>query len=212
MLPYNLDNLIGALTTRLRTWSTGLGSNKSWDILYYLVRCMWLDSGGRLHKARFRFAQASLSIKLGINKKWINVLCQRLVKAGWLEYETIKLIDGTNSSCIWRAGRLLKRLMVTLAQSKQRKSSIKDTVADAPPTVPSKEGGKPEPSCQQTGGQGSDGGFHHKDWGPEESGARGEGLKEVGRRTQERIWAEDEAEVDAFFLRYRQEHGRNKEE
>lgn len=205
MKPYDLDNLIGTLTHRLRQWSPSLGSSKAWDILYHLIRCMWCESNGQIRYSRLTYAQASISINLGINKKWVNVLSQRLVKTGWLEYETIKLPDGTNSSCVWRAGRLLKRLMATVANSKQRKSSIKHTVANARTTVlSSKESEEEDPSCRPTGGSSSDGISYQ--------GKGGQGRKwweKAGRETGREARARLEAEQDAEVERYLRERGGN---
>ncbi len=47
---------------------------------------------------------------------------KRLEREGWLEHFSPKLPDGTNSSTIFRAGRMLKRLLVMLTKSQHHKS------------------------------------------------------------------------------------------
>ena len=118
----DLNAIQDSANFHLGKWSHGLESNKAGRILHYLILRLWESERGHLVKARFTFAQASLSKKLGISRQWINVLCKRLVAKGWLRYETTKLSDGTNSSCVWKIGPQLKRLLVTLQKSKNKKS------------------------------------------------------------------------------------------
>lgn len=130
MVPYlsqylNLDQIISAGEYHFRTWSPSLRSNQAWPILRHIIYRLWDIGRGQLVKARFTCAQASLSAKLGISKRWVNVLCHRLTATGWLRYETHMLPDGTNSSCIWQAGKLLSRLLLMLQKSRQRYSQPK---------------------------------------------------------------------------------------
>lgn len=103
--PQELTTLLLATNHHLSTWSRGLESNKSWKILRYLICQMWDVTGGEIPTAQITLTQESLSRELGINKKWVNVLCKRLVKAEWVEY------DGSD---VWRAGPMLKRVVTLL--------------------------------------------------------------------------------------------------
>jgi DNA-binding Lrp family transcriptional regulator len=68
-------------------------------------------------------AQTTLSRKLGISQQWIGELVSRLEREEWIEHYSPKLSNGANGSTIFRVGRMLKRLLVMRAKSKQRKSS-----------------------------------------------------------------------------------------
>ena len=67
--------------------------------------------------ARLTLAQTTLSKKLGISGQWMGELVSRLEREGWVQHSSQKLPDGTNSSTIFRARRLLKRLLVILSKS-----------------------------------------------------------------------------------------------
>jgi hypothetical protein len=75
--------------------------------------------------AHLALAQTTVAKKLGISRQWIGTLVHRLEETGWLVHTSEKLPDGTNGSTIWRAGRMLKRLLVMLTKSKRRKTSTK---------------------------------------------------------------------------------------
>jgi hypothetical protein len=123
-----LDSILSATFHFTTKWSSHLQSNKSRDVLRYVV-CRLYDAGrGNLMNAELVFAQTSLAKKLGISRQWVGELTHRLAAQGWLTYSSEKLPDGTNGSTIWRIGRMFKRLLVTLAKSKQRKNPTK-TVA-----------------------------------------------------------------------------------
>jgi hypothetical protein len=119
-----LDQIWSATSHFSIQWSEGIESNKAHRILHYLL-CRLYDTGrGQLVNARLTLAQTTLAKKLGISRQWVGELVSRLEKAGWVEHASQKLPDGTNSSTIFRAGRMLKRLLVMLAKSRQRKSPI----------------------------------------------------------------------------------------
>jgi hypothetical protein len=119
-----LDTILSATDFFSTKWSQGIESNKAGRVLRFLV-CRPYDEGrGQLVKAQITLAQTTLSKKLGISRQWIGELVARLSAAGWIEHHSTKLPDGTNSSSVWRVGRMLKRLLVMLAKSKQRKSPI----------------------------------------------------------------------------------------
>jgi hypothetical protein len=119
-----LDQIWSATSHFSIQWSEGIESNKAHRILHYLL-CRLYDAGrGQLVNARLTLAQTTLSKKLGISRQWVGELVSRLERAGWVEHASQKLPDGTNSSTVFRAGHMLKRLLVMLAKSQQRKSLI----------------------------------------------------------------------------------------
>jgi hypothetical protein len=93
-------------------------------VLHYLLCRLYDEGRGNLINASLTLAQTTLSKKLGISRQWIGELVSRLERAGWLEHSSSKLPDGTNSSTVFRIGRMLKRLLVMLSKSRQRKSSV----------------------------------------------------------------------------------------
>jgi hypothetical protein len=123
-----LDQIWSATSTFTVRWSEGLESNKAHRVLHYLFCRLYDEGRGQLVNAHVTLAQATLARKLGISKRWINTLSRRLADTGWIEYASTKLPDGTNSSCVWRVGRQLKRLLVALGKSRQRKNLQKHTV------------------------------------------------------------------------------------
>ena len=119
-----LDQIWSATSTFTVRWSAGLESNKAHRVLHYLLCRLYDEGRGQLVNASLTLAQTTLSTKLGISRQWIGELVGRLERAGWLEHTSLKLPDGTNSSTVFRAGRMLKRLLVMLAKSNQRKTSV----------------------------------------------------------------------------------------
>jgi hypothetical protein len=122
-----LDQIWSATSTFTVRWSEGLESNKAHRVLYYLLCRLYDEGRGQLVNARLTLAQATLARKLGISRQWVGILVSRLADAGWIEYHSSKLPDGTNSSSVWRVGRMLKRLVVMLAKSRCGKKQRNDT-------------------------------------------------------------------------------------
>jgi hypothetical protein len=122
-----LDQIWSATSTFTVKWSDGLESNKAHRVLHYLLCRLYDEGRGHLVNARLTLAQMSLAKKLGISRQWVGILVSRLAAAGWIEYHSSTLPDGTNSSSVWRVGRTLKRLLVMLAKSRCGKKQRKDT-------------------------------------------------------------------------------------
>jgi hypothetical protein len=117
-----LDNILSATDFFSTKWSQGIESNKAGRVLRFLVCRLYDEGRGQLVNARLTLAQTTLSKKLGISRQWIGELVSRLEREGWIEHHSSKLPDGTNSSSVWRVGRMLKRLLVMLSKSQQRKT------------------------------------------------------------------------------------------
>ncbi len=114
-----LDQIWSATSTFTVKWSRGLESNKAHRVLHYLLCRLYDEGRGQLVNASLTLAQTTLSKKLGISRQWVGELVGRLERTGWLEHSSPKLPDGTNSSTIFRAGRMLKRLLVMLGKSRR---------------------------------------------------------------------------------------------
>jgi len=122
--PLTLDQIWSATSTFTVKWSEGIESNKAHRVLHYLL-CRLYDTGrGNLINAHLTLAQTTLSKKLSISRQWVGELVSRLDREGWIEHSSEKLPDGTNGSTVWRAGRMLKRLLVMLLKSRQRKTPV----------------------------------------------------------------------------------------
>ena len=119
-----LDSILSATFHFTTKWSSQLQSNKSRDLLRYIVCRLYDEGRGQLMNTQLELAQTTLARKLGISRQWVGTLVQRLEDAGWIEHSSPTLADGTNGSTVWRVGRLLKRLLVMLAKSPRRKTPI----------------------------------------------------------------------------------------
>ena len=124
-----LDTILSATDFFSTKWSQGIESNKAGRVLRFLLCRLYDEGRGQLVNARLTLAQTTLAKKLGMSRQWVGELVNRLEQAGWIEHQSSKLADGTNSSSVWRVGRMLKRLLVMLGkcrcrpQSKPAKSS-----------------------------------------------------------------------------------------
>src|SRR5215208_896818 len=119
-----LDSILSATFHFTTKWSSQLQSNKARDLLRYVVCRLYDEGRGQLMNAHLSLAQTTVAKKLGISRQWVGTLVHRLEETGWLVHTSEKLPDGTNGSTIWRAGRLLKRLLIMLTKSKQRKTPM----------------------------------------------------------------------------------------
>jgi Mn-dependent DtxR family transcriptional regulator len=119
-----LDTVLSATFHFTTKWSNNLQSNKARDLLRYVVCRLYDEGRGQLMNAHLSLAQTTLAHKLGISRQWVGELVNRLDREGWIEHQAPKLPDGTNGSTMFRAGRMLKRLVVTLLKSKQQKTPI----------------------------------------------------------------------------------------
>jgi hypothetical protein len=125
-----LDQIWSATSTFTIQWSEGIESNKAHRVLHYLL-CRLYDVGrGNLINTRLTVAQTTLAHKLAMSRQWVGEMVSRLEREGWIKHESLKLPDGTNGSTIFYAGRMLKRVVVMLLKSRQRKSLVKPAAKD----------------------------------------------------------------------------------
>jgi hypothetical protein len=134
-----LDTIQSATFFFAGKWSPKLKGNQARDVLRFLV-CRLYDQGrGRVGSAQIILAQTTLARKLGLSRQWIGVLLDRLQQAGWLECYAPRLDTGMHGSTVFRPGRQLKRLLITLAKGRARKSPKKCAANDRWRFSPSKE-------------------------------------------------------------------------
>jgi hypothetical protein len=125
-----LDQIWSATSTFSIKWSEGIESNQAHRVLHYVL-CRLYDVGrGNLINARLTVAQTTLAHKLDMSRQWVGEMVSRLEREGWLQHESPKLPDGMNGSTIFSAGRMLKRVVVMLLKSRQRKSPGKPAAKD----------------------------------------------------------------------------------
>ena len=91
------------------------------------------------HNLRLTLAQTTLAKKLGLSRQWVGELVQRLDQAGWLVHVSPTLPDGTNGPTMFMIGRQLKRVLVMLTKSRQRKRPTKEAAKSRWHFSPSKE-------------------------------------------------------------------------
>jgi hypothetical protein len=116
-----LDTVLSAAFFFVGKWSPDLARNRSRDLLRFVL-CRLYDAGrGKVPGAQFTLAQTTLARKLGLSRQWVGILLARLQAAGWVEFYAPTLPDGTNGSTIFRPGRQLKRLLITLLKSRRAK-------------------------------------------------------------------------------------------
>jgi hypothetical protein len=117
-----LDVVLSAVFFFTGKWTPALKGNQSRDLLRFLLCRLYDQSRGDLGRAQLTLAQGTLARKLGLSRQWIGELLARLQEAGWIEYYSPRTPDGLNASTIYRIGRQLKRLLVRLTKSRQKKS------------------------------------------------------------------------------------------
>src|SRR5262245_59331725 len=117
-----LDNILSATAFFVGKWSPTLKRNQARDVLRFVI-CRLYDQGrGDLMVAQLTLAQTTVARKTGLSRQWIGILLGRLQEAGWLECYAPRLPGGMHGSTIFRVGRQLKRLVMTLRNSRAAKS------------------------------------------------------------------------------------------
>jgi len=138
-----LDTILSATQFFVGKWSPDLKGNQSRDALRFLL-CRLYDKGrGQLMNAQLPLAQTTLANKLDLSRQWVGELVGRLRDAGWIDYYSPKLGDGTNGSTVFRIGPQLKRLLITLIKSRPIKKPMKSAANNRWQFSPSKEEKKP---------------------------------------------------------------------
>jgi hypothetical protein len=120
-----LDTILSAALYFAGKWQPALKRNQSRELLRFLL-CRLYDQGrGELLGTHLTLAQGTLAQKLGLSRQWVGILLARLQRAGWVEFYAPTLDGGMNGSTILGIGPQLKRLLVMLAKSGRRKTSVR---------------------------------------------------------------------------------------
>lgn len=132
-----LDQIWSATFYFSGTWTPALKRSQARDTLRLIINKLFGANRGSLFHARVRCSHAALADSLDLSREWTCKLIARLREAGWITTEARRLPDGKQEITIFRAGRMLKRLLVMLLKSKQRVG--KSRVNDASQKLPTQE-------------------------------------------------------------------------
>jgi hypothetical protein len=132
----SLDTLVSSGLYFAGQWSPTLKRNQSRDVLRLVLNKLYGASQGSLFHARMRCSHAALAASCDLSREWTCTLVGRLRQAGWIETSAPRLPDGKQEVTIFRPGRMLKRLLVMLLRSRQRRQN---RVNDCSQKTPTKE-------------------------------------------------------------------------
>jgi DNA-binding Lrp family transcriptional regulator len=132
-----LDTILSATVFFSGKWTPALKRNQSGETLRLILCKLYGASRGSLFHAQMRCSHAALADSLDLSREWVCKLISRLRESGWITTEARRLPDGKQEVTIFRAGPMLKRLLVMLLKSKQRVG--KSRVNDASQKIPKKE-------------------------------------------------------------------------
>jgi hypothetical protein len=96
-------------------WTPALRRNQSRDVLRLLINKLYGVSHGQVFASH-----AALGDALDLSREWTCTLIGRLRETGWIRTEARRLPNGTQEVTIFRAGRMLKRLLMMLVCARQR--------------------------------------------------------------------------------------------
>ena len=111
-----LDTVIAALTWAIPKWTPKLKRNQSEQLLHTLIRRLY-GVNNNLFKAKYKLSQDALAQDLGLSREWVCKLLARLEAGGWITAYASRLPDGHFTTCTFRIGRRLQRLLYTLGRS-----------------------------------------------------------------------------------------------
>jgi DNA-binding Lrp family transcriptional regulator len=134
---FDFDNLFNVVFLEIQKYHPELKRTAARDVLRYLLYRLWSNGHGKLINSTLQLAQGTIAKKFGLSRQWVFTLCQRLQKAGLIEYEAPYNVNKMQSSCIFRIGRQVKYLLVTLKRSRSPKKFVVNS------------GGQKRPSFQE---------------------------------------------------------------
>ena len=124
-----LDNLISASSYYVGTWTPDkkLKSNAAFNTFRFLLIRLYESGQGRPLDTHVQLSIGTVADKLGLSRYWAGILIHRLADAGWIEIHSSWTGERMKSSTIFRAGRMLKRLVFhLLAARRKEKHHSKD--------------------------------------------------------------------------------------
>jgi hypothetical protein len=134
-----LDTILSATFFFSGKWTPSLKRNQSGETLRLILCKLYGASRGSLFHAQMRCSHAALADSLDLSREWVCKLVSRLRVAGWITTEARRSPDGKQEITIFRAGQMLKRLLVMLLKSQQRKRGSRVRVNDSSQKLPRKE-------------------------------------------------------------------------
>jgi hypothetical protein len=141
MASLSLDTICNSATFFAGRWTPALRRNQSRDVLKLVLSKLYGANQGSLFHARMRCSHAALAASVGLSREWICTLVSRLRKAGWIETVAPRRADGKlQEITTFRVGRTLKRLLVMLLKSFQKRHHQQSPrVNDCSQKLPTKE-------------------------------------------------------------------------
>src|SRR5829696_6211830 len=129
-----LDTILSATFFFSGKWTPALKRNQSGETLRLILCKLYGASRGSLFHAQVRCSHVALADSLDLSREWTCKLIARLRASGWITTEARRLPNGKQEITIFRAGAMLKRLLVLLLRSNQRhtKSRVNDTSQKLP--------------------------------------------------------------------------------
>jgi hypothetical protein len=119
----SLDTIISSAVFFAAKWNPDLKRSQSRDILRAIINKLYGANRGAIFHAQARCSHAGLAATLDLSREWTCKLIGRLRDTGWIQTSAPRRPDGTQEITIFRPGRMLKRLLVMLLKSKQRRPS-----------------------------------------------------------------------------------------
>jgi hypothetical protein len=140
MASLSLDTIISASTFFAGKWEVTLKRSQARDVLRAVLNRLYGASQGNLFHARMRCSHAALAASVGLSREWTCTLVSRLRQAGWIETHAPRR-SGSQQQDIsqFRPGRMLKRLLVMLLKSLQKRHPQQSRVNTSPQKFPTKE-------------------------------------------------------------------------
>ena len=132
-----LDTIISSSLFFAGKWEPTLRRSQSRDVLRAIINKLFGASRGSLFHANVRCSHAALAATLDLSREWTCTLIGRLREAGWIKTHAPRLPDGKQEITIFKPGRMLKRLLVMLLKSRQRRHS--SHVNDCSQKIPTQE-------------------------------------------------------------------------
>jgi hypothetical protein len=119
--PITLDSICNSAFFFSGLWQPQLKRNQSPYLLRLIINKLYGASHGSLFHARIRASHASLAVDLDLSRPWTCHLIAVLREAGWLETSAPRLPDGKQEITIFRPGKMLKRVLVMLIKSREKR-------------------------------------------------------------------------------------------
>jgi hypothetical protein len=139
MTGISLDTVVSSALFFSGKWTPALKLNQSRDVLRAVLNKLHGASQGSMFRARVRCSHAALAASCELSREWTCTLIGRLRDAGWIETSAPRLPDGKQEVTTFKPGRTLKRLLVMLLRSRQRRGPH-GRVNETFQKIPNKEG------------------------------------------------------------------------